>query len=169
LDIATLIAATTLIGASSNISSIYDFDYNFYDANSDIQTESGTKFFSPTIPEISLSGLTHIGNTGLIWNVASPFISKKYTRGINISSTLYYDYRINKNSRLRVSASFTSSAKESITPCVDGTGRKFHCYYGTQPSNPYFIYPFEDLRDLLYRQNRKIHLNQIGIQWLATF
>ena len=169
MDFTTLIAATTLIGASSHISPLYYFDYNYYDANSDIQTESGTKFFTPTIPEISVSGLTHIGNTGLIWNVTSPFYSKKYTRGININSTLYYDYSLNNNSRLRLSASFSSMAKESVAPCVDGTGRNFHCYYGTQPNDPYFITPFKDLSDLLYRQNRTINLNRVSIQWIATF
>lgn len=164
-----MITSTTLIGVSSNISPLYDFNYNYYDEYSNIRTESGTDFFKPIIPQISISGLTHIGNTGLIWSVTSPFYSKKYNRGVSLSSTLYYEYRISKIWKVRFSTSLSSRAKESVSPCVDGVGRNFHCYYGTQPNHPYFIYSFNALGDLLYRKHRTISLDQIGVSWFASF
>ena len=169
MDFASFIAATTLIGASSNVLPVHDFDYSFYDENSIIRIESGAHFFRPKFPEISFLGLTHVGNNGLIWNLTTPFISEKYTQGISINATLYHDYVIDRASIIKFSASFSSLPKENISPCTDSIGRKFHCYYGTQPNGAYFSLPFEAVEGLFYRQNRSFNLNELGVTWIMTF
>ena len=169
MDLGTIIAATTLLAASSNQTPLYDFTYSYYDEKSIIQTEGGTGFYRPKFPEFTLQGLTHIENTGLIWTVTSPFYSPKYVRGFNAEATLYRDFVMNSSSRIRLSATVSSLAKEVNSACEDSTGRQFHCYHGTQPTSDYFIFPFERLRDSIYRQRRTFDFVDIRLAYIMIF
>ena len=169
MDFSAIIAATTLLVASSNQAPLHDFIYSYYDENSVIQQEDGTGFYRPKYPEFTLQGLTHIENTGLIWTVTSPFYSSKYVRGFNAEATLYRDYVMNSSSRIRLSATVSSLAKEVNSACEDSTGRQFHCYHGTQPTSDYFIFPFERLRDTIYRKRRTFDFVDIRLAYIVIF
>ena len=169
MDFAGIITATTLLWASSNQSPLYEFEYSFYDENSEIQTESGSEFFDPKFPELTLQGLTHIENTGLIWTITTPFASSKYQRGFNLKGTLYRDYLIDRGSRIRLSGSFETFSKEKSSPCEDATGRLFHCYHGTQPTSDYFIYPYQKVNSMVYRQRRTFEFTEIRLAYILIF
>ena len=169
MDFYSLITATTLLAASSNQSPLYDFNYSYYDENSSIQTEQGTQFYQPKYPEITLKGLTHIENTGFIWSLSTPYLSPKYSKGFDITGTLYTDYISSKNTRVRLSATVSSQSKEKISPCEDNIGRLFHCYHGTQPSSQYFTYSYQKTRDSLYRNKRTFELTNINLSLIVIF
>ena len=169
MDITGIIAATTLFAASSSQVPLYDFTYSYYDENSIIQTEEGTGFYRPKFPELTLEGLTHIENTGLIWSVTTPYVSSKYERGFNVEATIYRDFNTSTSTRIRLSATVASLAKEVISACDDSTGRRFHCYHGTKPTSSYFIYPFERLRDTIYRQRRTFDFIDIRLAYIVIF
>ena len=118
---------------------------------------------------MTLQGLTHIRNTGLIWGVTSPFVSEKYARGWNLSATLYHDFVLDDVSRIRLSASLTSYAAERSNPCLDSVGRRFHCYHGTQPSSPYFTHAYHRVENEIYRDDRYSELNSVAITWIEIF
>ena len=169
MDFYSLITATTLLAASSNQTPLYDFTYTYYDSTSSIQTELGTHFYQPKYPEITLKGLTHIENTGLIWSLSTPYLAPKYSKGIDITGTLYKDYIRTKNTRIRLSATISSQAKEKISPCVDSIGRLFHCYHSTQPSSQYFSYSYQKTRDSIYRKKRTLELTNINLSLIVIF
>jgi hypothetical protein len=169
LDLTAIIAGTTLLVASSNLAPLHEFSYSYYDENSIIQTEEGTGFYRPKFPELTLEGLTHIENTGLIWTVTTPYVSSKYERGFNVEATIYRDFITSTSTRIRLSATVASLAKEVISACDDSTGRRFHCYHGTQPTSSYFIYPFERLRDTIYRQRRTFDFIDIRLTYIMIF
>jgi hypothetical protein len=169
LDLTAIIAGTTLLVASSNLAPLHEFSYSYYDENSIIQTEEGTGFYRPKFPELTLEGLTHIENTGLIWTVTTPYVSSKYERGFNVEATIYRDFITSTSTRIRLSATVASLAKEVISACGDSTGRRFHCYHGTQPTSSYFIYPFERLRDTIYRQRRTFDFIDIRLAYILIF
>jgi len=169
VDFAGIITATTLLWASSNQSPLHEFEYSFYDENSEIKTEIGSGFFDPKFPELTIQGLTHIENTGLIWTISTPFISSKYERGFNLKGTLYQDYLIDRRSRIRLSGSFTTLSKEKSSPCEDTTGRLFHCYHGTQPTSDYFIYSYENVNSMVYRQRRTFEATEIRLAYILFF
>ena len=169
MDFYSLITATTLLAASSNQSPLYDFIYSYYDENSSIQTEQGTQFYQPKYPEITLKGLTHIKNTGLIWTLSTPYLAEKYSKGFDISGTLFKDYINTENMRIRLSATVSSQSKEQISPCEDNIGRLFHCYHGTQPSSQYFTYSYQKARDSLYRKKRTFELTNINLSLIVIF
>jgi hypothetical protein len=169
LDLTAIIAATTLFAASSSQVPLYNFKYSYYDENSTIQTEDGTGFYRPKFPELTLQGLTHIEDTGLIWSVTTPYVSSKYERGFNVEATIYRDFVKSASTRIRLSATVASLAKEVISACDDSTGRRFHCYHGTQPTSSYFIYPFERLRDTIYRQHRTFDFIDIRLAYIMIF
>ena len=155
--------------ASSNQAPLYEFSYSYYDENSIVQIEEGTGFYRPKFPELTLKGLTHIENTGLIWSVTTPYVSSKYERGFNVEATLYRDFITSTSTRIRLSATLSSLAKEVSSACIDSTGRKFHCYHGTKPESSYFIYPFERLRDTIYRQSRTFDFVDIRLTYIVIF
>ena len=155
--------------ASSNQAPLHEFSYSYYDENSIIQTEEGTGFYRPKFPELTLEGLTHIENTGLIWSVTTPYVSSKYERGFNVEATIYRDFITGPSTRIRLSTTVASLAKEVISACDDSTGRRFHCYHGTQPTSSYFIYPFERLRDTIYRQRRTFDFIDIRLAYIVIF
>ena len=169
MDFNSLIIATTLIAASSNQTPLYDYTYSYYDANSSIQTEQGTQFYKPKYPEITLKGLTHFENTGLIWSLSTPYLSPKYSKGFDISGTIYKDYIKTKNTRIRLSATVSSQSEEKIAPCEDDIGRLFHCYHGTQPSSQYFTYSYQKTRDSMYRNKRTFELTNINLSLIVIF
>ena len=169
MDFAELITATTLLLASSNQSPLHEFEYSFYDENSQIQTESGSNFYDPKFPEFTIQGLTHIENTGLIWTIKTPFISSKYRRGVNLEGTIYRDYSIGRNTRIRLSGTFMTFSKEKNLPCEDSTGRLFHCYHGTQPTSDYFIYPYEKVNNMIYRHRRTFHFTEMRLAYIWIF
>ena len=169
MDFYSLITATTLLAASSNQSPLYDFNYSYYDENSSIQTEQGTQFYQPKYPEITLKGLTHIKNTGLIWTLSTPYLAEKYSKGFDISGTLFKDYINTENMRIRLSATVSSQSKEQISPCEDNIGRLFHCYHGTQPSSQYFTYSYQKTRDSVYRNKRTFELTNINLSLIVIF
>jgi len=169
LDLTGIITATTLLVASSNQAPLHEFLYSYYDENSIIQTEEGTGFYRPKFPELTLEGLTHIENTGLIWSVTTPYVSSKYERGFNVEATIYRDFITSTSTRIRLSTTVASLAKEVISACGDSTGRRFHCYHGTQPTSSYFIYPFERLRDTIYRQRRTFDFIDIRLAYIVIF
>ena len=169
MDLTAIIAGTTLLVASSNQAPLHEFSYSYYDENSIIQTEEGTGFYRPKFPELTLQGLTHIENTGLIWSVTTPYVSSKYERGFNVEATIYRDFVKSASTRIRLSATLASLAKEVISACDDSTGRRFHCYHGTQPTSSYFIYPFERLRDTIYRQRRTFDFIDIRLAYILIF
>ena len=169
MDFAGIITATTLLWASSNQSPLHEFEYSFYDENSEIKTEIGSGFFDPKFPELTIQGLTHIENTGLIWTISTPFISSKYKRGFNLKGTLYQDYLIDRGSRIRLSGSFTTLSKEKSSLCKDTTGRLFHCYHGTQPTSDYFIYSYENVNSMVYRQRRTFEATEIRLAYILFF
>ena len=158
-----------MFAASSSQVPLYNFTYSYYDENSIIQTEEGTGFYRPKFPELTLQGLTHIENTGLIWSVTTPYVSSKYERGFNVEATIYRDFVKSASTRIRLSATVASLAKEVISACDDSTGRRFHCYHGTQPTSSYFIYPFERLRDNIYRQRRTFDFLDIRLAYIMIF
>lgn len=165
----SLITATTLLAASSSQSPLYDYTYSYYDANYSIQTELGTQFYQPKYPEITLKGLTHIENTGLIWSLSTPYLAEKYSKGFDITGTLYKDYIRTKNSLLRLSVTVSSQSKEKISPCEDNIGRLFHCYHGTQPSSQYFTYSYQKTRDSIYRNKRTFELTNVNLSLIFIF
>ena len=165
----SLITATTLLAASSSQSPLYDYTYSYYDANYSIQTELGTQFYQPKYPEITLKGLTHIENTGLIWSLSTPYLAEKYSKGFDITGTLYKDYIRTKNSLLRLSVTVSSQSKEKISPCEDSIGRLFHCYHGTQPSSQYFTYSYQKTRDSIYRNKRTFELTNVNLSLIFIF
>ena len=169
MDLTAIIAGTTLLVASSNQAPLHEFSYSYYDENSIIQTEEGTGFYRPKFPELTLQGLTHIENTGVIWSVTTPYVSSKYERGFNVEATIYRDFVKSASTRIRLSATLASLAKEVISACDDSTGRRFHCYHGTQPTSVYFIYPFERLRDTIYRQRRTFDFVDIRLAYIMIF
>ena len=169
MDLTAIIAGSTLLVASSNLAPLHEFSYSYYDENSIIQTEEGTGFYRPKFPELTLEGLTHIENTGLIWSVTTPYVSSKYERGFNVEATIYRDFIMSTSSRIRLSTTVASLAKEVISACDDSTGRRFHCYHGTQPTSSYFIYPFERLRDTIYRQRRTFDFIDIRLAYIVIF
>ena len=169
MDLTGIITATTLLVASSNQAPLHEFLYSYYDENSIIQTEEGTGFYRPKFPELTLEGLTHIENTGLIWSVTTPYVSSKYERGFNVEATIYRDFITSTSTRIRLSTTVASLAKEVISACGDSTGRRFHCYHGTQPTSSYFIYPFERLRDTIYRQRRTFDFIDIRLAYIVIF
>ena len=169
LDWLTIVASTTLLGASENVSPAHNFSHQYHDGYSSTTTTSGTHFYTPKYPEITLQGLTHIRNTGLIWGVTSPFVSEKYARGWNLSATLYHDFVLHDVSRIRLSASLSSYAAERASPCVDSLGRRFHCYHGTQSSSPYFTHAYHRVENEIYRDDRYSELNSVAITWIAIF
>ena len=169
MDLTAIIAGTTLLVASSNQAPLHEFSYSYYDENSIIQTEEGTGFYRPKFPELTLQGLTHIENTGVIWSVTTPYVSSKYERGFNVEATIYRDFVKSASTRIRLSATLASLAKEVISACDDSTGRRFHCYHGTQPTSSYFIYPFERLRDTIYRQRRTFDFVDIRLAYIMIF
>ena len=169
MDLTAIIAGTTLLVASSNQAPLHEFSYSYYDENSIIQTEEGTGFYRPKFPELTLQGLTHIENTGVIWSVTTPYVSSKYERGFNVEATIYRDFVKSASTRIRLSATLASLAKEVISACEDSTGRRFHCYHGTQPTSSYFIYPFERLRDTIYRQRRTFDFVDIRLAYIMIF
>ena len=169
MDLTAIIAGTTLLVASSNQAPLHEFSYSYYDENSIIQTEEGTGFYRPKFPELTLQGLTHIENTGVIWSVTTPYVSSKYERGFNVEATIYRDFVKSASTRIRLSATLASLAKEVISACDDSTGRRFHCYHGTQPTSSYFIYPFERLRDTIYRQRRTFDFIDIRLAYILIF
>ena len=169
MDLTGVIAATTLLVVSSSQAPLYDFTYSYYNENSIVQTEDGTGFYRPKFPELTIQGLTHIENTGLIWSVTTPYASSKYERGFNLETTIYRDFITSNSTRIRLSATVASLAKEVISACTDSTGRRFHCYHGTQPTSSYFIYPFERLRDTIYRQRRSLDLIDIRLAYIMIF
>ena len=169
MDLTAIIAGTTLLVASSNQAPLHEFSYSYYDENSIIQTEEGTGFYRPKFPELTLQGLTHIENTGVIWSVTTPYVSSKYERGFNVEATIYRDFVKSASTRIRLSATLASLAKEVISACDDSTGRRFHCYHGTQPTSSYFIYPFERLRDTIYRQRRTFDFVDIRLAYIIIF
>ena len=93
-----------MFAASSSQVPLYNFTYSYYDENSIIQTEEGTGFYRPKFPELTLEGLTHIENTGLIWSVTTPYVSSKYERGFNVEATIYRDFITSSSKRIRLSA-----------------------------------------------------------------
>ena len=169
MDFYSLITATTLLAASSNQTPLYDFTYTYYDSTSSIQTELGTHFYQPKYPEITLKGLTHFDNTGLIWSLSTPYIAAKYSKGFDITGTLYKDYIRTKNTHIRLSVTVTSQSREKISPCEDNIGRLFHCYYGTQPSSKYFTYSYQKTRDNMYRNKRTFELTNINLSLIVIF
>ena len=169
MDFYSLITATTLLAASSNQTPLYDFTYSYYDANSSIQTELGTHFYHPKYPEIELKGLTHIENTGLIWSLSTPYLAAKYSKGFDITGTLYKDYIRTKNSLIRLSVTVTSQSKEKISPCEDNIGRLFHCYHGTQPSSQYFTYSYQKTKNSIYRKKRTFEFTDINLSLIIIF
>ena len=169
MDLYNLITATTLLAASSSQSPLYDYTYSYYDANYSIQTELGTQFYQPKYPEITLKGLTHIENTGLIWSLSTPYLAEKYSKGFDITGTLYKDYIRTKNSLLRLSVTVSSQSKEKILPCEDNIGRLFHCYHGTQPSSQYFTYSYQKTRDSIYRNKRTFELTNVNLSLIFIF
>ena len=169
MDFNSLIIATTLLAASSNQTPLYDYSYSYYDANSAVQTEQGTQFYEPKYPEITLKGLTHFENTGLIWSLSTPYLSPKYSKGFDISGTIYKDYIKTKNTRIRLSATVSSQSEEKIAPCEDDIGRLFHCYHGTQPSSQYFTYSYQKTRDSMYRNKRTFELTNINLSLIVIF
>ena len=169
MDFYSIITATTLLAASSNQTPLYEYTYSYYDVNSTIQTEQGTQFYQPKYPEITLKGLTHIENTGLIWSLSTPYLSPKYSKGFDITGTIYKDYIKTKNTRIRLSATVSSQSKETIAPCEDNIGRLFHCYHGTQPSSQYFTYSYQKTRDSVYRNKRTFELTNINLSLIVIF
>ena len=115
MDLTAIIAGTTLLVASSNQAPLHEFSYSYYDENSIIQTEEGTGFYRPKFPELTLEGLTHIENTGLIWSVTTPYVSSKYERGFNVEATIYRDFITGPSTRIRLSTTVASLAKEVIS------------------------------------------------------
>ena len=169
MDIASLIMSTALLGTSVNMSPLYDFKYNYLDDNSVVQSVSGRHFYEPKQPEFTIQGLTHIKNTGLVWRVTTPYISDKFSRGLNFSGTLYHDFTPTSQSTLRTSISFATLAEEVSRPCLDTIGREFHCYYGTQPTHPYFYLPYDKVDNLVHRKHRTFEVLGIGITWILAF
>ena len=165
----SLITATTLLAASSSQSPLYDYTYSYYDANYSIQTELGTQFYQPKYPEITLKGLTHIENTGLIWSLSTPYVAEKYSKGFDITGTLYKDYIRTKNSLIRLSVTVSSQSKEKISPCEDNIGRLFHCYHGTQTSSQYFTYSYQKTRNSIYRKKRTFEFTNINLSLIIIF
>ena len=168
-DLLTLLSSTTLFSASVNYSPIHDYYYNYYDGYSSPQLVRGTHFYQLELPEITLQGLTHIKNHGLIWKITTPHISEKYKRGVNLSGTFYYDHILNENSLIRMSFSFNSYAKETAKPCTDDINRTFHCYFGTQPNSPLFSLPFERVVPIVYRQYRTLDFVGVGVNFMVFF
>ena len=169
MDFYSLIAATTLLTASSNQTPLYDFTYSYYDSNSSIQTELGTHFYQPKYPEITLNGLTQFENSGLMWSLSTPYQAEKYSKGYDITGTLYKDYIKTKNTHIRLSFTFSSQSREKILPCEDNIGRLFHCYHGTQPSSQYFTYSYQKTRDNIYRKKRTFELTNINLSLIIIF
>lgn len=169
MDFYSLITATTLLAASSNQTPLYDFTYSYYDVNYSIQTELGTHFYQPKYPEITLKGITQIENTGLIWSLSTPYLAAKYSKGFDITGTLYKDYIRTKNTRVRLAFTVSSQSREKISPCEDNIGRLFHCYHGTQPSSQYFTNSYQKTRDSIYRKQRTFELTNINLSLIIFF
>ena len=169
MDWLTIISSTTLLGVSANLSPLYDFSYEYYDGYSSVAITDGSSFYRPKYPEISLQGLTHVENTGLIWSVTSPFMSQKYSRGWNFGLTAYHDILVDSMSRIRISAKLTSLASETSRSCSDDVGRLFHCYHGTQPNSPYYFLPYSKVENSLYRNRRSTNIAHVALTWIAIF
>jgi len=169
MDIATIIMSTALLGGAAGKVPKYDFKYNYLDEKSVVQSVSGSHFYRPKYPEVSIRGLTHIGNTGLVWGITTPFVSDKFKRGLNFSGTLYHDFKPSDKTTLRTSISFATLAREVSRPCLDSIGRQFHCYYGTQPNHSYFYLPYDQLDSLIYKKQRTFEVLSVGFTWTLTF
>ena len=62
-----------------------------------------------------------------------------------------------------------SQPKEIISHCEDHIGRLFHCYHGTQPMSQYFTYPYERVRDAIYRKRRSLDFTDINVALIIFF
>ena len=169
MDFASIFAATTLLGVSVNMSPIHDFQYNYLDDNSVNQITSGSQFYMPLYPEVTIQGLTYMKSSGVFWQLITPYVSDKYYRGLNLFGTIFYDFAPTDRTTIRASVSFASMGAEVSSPCLDRINREFHCYYGTKSGHPYFTLPFSEVNSFLYRDERSLKVVELGLIWTMTF
>lgn len=88
---------------------------------------------------------------------SAPSISLKVEKIINISDlktlTLYVDY--------------TFLGNQENVPCFDSTGKRFHCYHGVVPTDPYYLLSFDEI-DSIY-SNKTSPFRGIGLKYEIVF
>ena len=164
-----VLSTTTLLMVSSNSTPLYSYDYFFFDNDRKVSLASGTHFYRPSVPEISASGLTSYGDFDFLWSFTSPFISEKYYRSSFFGLEVIYSYDLNRNLSLLTSIEFSSFGEEKISPCLDDFGRKFHCYYGTQPNQLLYLSSFDQIEKSLYRESRTLKVTSIDFVLQFSF
>lgn len=163
------LSATLLLSGYTNEAPIHNYSYHYLDIDGSTKSDSGTHFFAPYFPEVSINGLTYFDNFGFNWQITTPFISDKYSRGASITAQIFYEYNISEMSKLIFSTTLVSNGRELIRPCYDNLNRQFHCFYGTQPDQPLYFAPFNEIQRSNYRKTRNLDVSEVGISWVMSF
>ena len=146
---------------------LFDFDYSATSKDGVDQRYSGTEFYLMEQPRIQLEAgycSTRFG-CGTI-GVDTGYNTSKQDRSPELRWTPTFSTPLDDSTFLEIKPSVAFGGMTSLESCVDEIDRAFHCYFGTQPNSPLYLYSFEQI-DALYDQDF-IRLTdiQINLKWV---
>lgn len=157
-----------LTGGGTIDSPVHTYQYEYTAEYGVRAVANGTPFYAREKPTLELDFLIGLGADILLtakidsgidtlkFNSA-PSISLKVEKIINISDlktlTLYVDY--------------TFLGNQENVPCFDSTGKRFHCYHGVVPTDPYYLLSFDEI-DSIY-SNKTSPFRGIGLKYEIVF
>lgn len=157
-----------LTGGGTVDSPVHSYQYEYTAGYGVRAAADGTHFYTREKPTLELDFLIGLGADILLTaNFDSGIDTLKFNSAPSVSLKVEKIITISDSKKLTLHLDFSFLGDQENIPCIDSMGKRFHCYHGVTPTDPYYSLSFDEI-DSIY-SNKTSPFRGIGLKYEIVF
>ena len=157
-----------LTGGGTIEGPVHSYQYEYTAEYGVRAVADGTHFYTRENSTLELEFLIGLGTDVLLTaNIDSGIDTPKFNAAPSLSLKIEKIISISASQKLTLYADFSFLGNQENIPCVDSTGKTFHCYHGVVPADPYYLLSFDEIDDIY--KNKINPIRGIGFRYDIIF